>query len=87
MDGSTDRKRLDVRGRLRCRAGLTGVFFYDIGQAEDQLSSAGLLSDVGIGFRWQSPLGLLRFEWGWPVSSDNLDRDTVNFEFSIGPPF
>ena len=68
-------------------AGLTGVFFYDIGQAEDELSGAGLLSDFGIGFRWQSPLGLLRFEWGWPLSSDNVDRETVNFEFSIGPPF
>ncbi len=68
-------------------AGLTGVFFYDIGQAEDELSTPGLLSDFGIGFRWQSPLGLLRFEWGWPLNSDDLDRETVNFEFSIGPPF
>lgn len=68
-------------------AGLTGVVFYDIGQAEDELSDSRLMSDFGIGFRWQSPLGLLRFEWGWPLSTDNIDRDTVNFEFSIGPPF
>ena len=68
-------------------AGLTGVFFYDIGQAEDEISASKLMSDFGIGFRWQSPLGLLRFEWGWPLSSDDMDRETVNFEFSIGPPF
>jgi len=68
-------------------AALTGVVFYDIGQADDSITTANLMSDFGIGFRWQSPLGLLRFEWGWPLTSDELDRDTVNFEFSIGPPF
>jgi outer membrane protein insertion porin family len=68
-------------------AGLNGVFFYDIGQAEDEIISSKFLSDFGLGFRWQSPLGLLRFEWGWPVTRDDIDRDAVNFEFSIGPPF
>lgn len=68
-------------------AGLNGVFFYDIGQAEDVIINTKFLSDFGIGFRWQSPLGLLRFEWGWPLTKDDLDRDAVNFEFSIGPPF
>ncbi len=68
-------------------AGLTGVFFYDIGQADDIVTDKNFLSDFGIGFRWQSPLGLLRFEWGWPLNRDDIDRDAVNFEFSIGPPF
>lgn len=68
-------------------AGLNGVFFYDMGQAEDVIVNTKFLSDFGIGFRWQSPLGLLRFEWGWPLTKDDLDRDAVNFEFSIGPPF
>jgi outer membrane protein insertion porin family len=68
-------------------AGLTGVAFYDIGQAEDEITSQHFMSDFGIGFRWQSPLGLLRFEWGWPLDRDEMNRDAVNFEFSIGPPF
>lgn len=68
-------------------AGLNGVFFYDIGQAEDVIVNTKFLSDFGMGFRWQSPLGLLRFEWGWPLTKDDLNRDAVNFEFSIGPPF
>ncbi len=68
-------------------AGLNGVFFYDVGQAEDEIINTKFLSDFGLGFRWQSPLGLLRFEWGWPLTHDDLDRDAVNFEFSIGPPF
>jgi len=58
-----------------------------MGQAEDEIDTANFLSDFGIGFRWMSPLGLLRFEWGWPLTKDNVDRDAVNFEFSIGPPF
>lgn len=68
-------------------AGLNGVFFYDIGQADDEIRSTNFVSDFGIGFRWMSPLGLLRFEWGWPLTTDDVDRDAVNFEFSIGPPF
>lgn len=68
-------------------AGLTGVAFYDIGQAEDEIVSTKFLSDVGIGFRWKSPLGILRFEWGWPIQTDEFNDDSVNFEFSIGPPF
>lgn len=68
-------------------AGLSGVFFYDMGQAQDQIKTSDLLSDYGIGFRWMSPLGLLRFEWGWPLQTDEYNSSTVNFEFSIGPPF
>ncbi len=68
-------------------AGLNGVFFYDMGQNEDEIVNTQFVSDFGIGFRWMSPLGLLRFEWGWPLMKDDVDRDAVNFEFSIGPPF
>lgn len=69
-------------------AGLTGVFFYDIGQAEDEITQSKFMADFGLGFRWQSPLGLLRFEWGFPLNKDDYyNRDAVNFEFSIGPPF
>jgi len=77
----------EVQFPLIKEAGLSGVAFYDIGQAEDEIVSSKFLSDVGIGFRWMSPLGLLRFEWGWPLKTDDYNSDSVNFEFSIGPPF
>lgn len=77
----------EVQYPLVKEAGLSGVFFYDIGQAEDEIINTKFLSDFGLGFRWQSPLGLLRFEWGWPLTKDDVNRDAVNFEFSIGPPF
>jgi outer membrane protein insertion porin family len=42
---------------------------------------------VGFGFRWFSPIGPLRFEWGIPlnkVSTANIHEDPIVFEFTIG---
>lgn len=38
---------------------------------------------VGFGLRWQSPLGLLRFEWGFPLNKLPYEEASV-FAFSIG---
>ena len=48
---------------------------------------------MGFGFRWQSPIGPLRFEWGFPLDRqrgtdfDPRADDPVVFEFSIGNSF
>lgn len=48
---------------------------------------------LGLGFRWQSPIGPLRFEWGFPLdrlrptSFDPLGEEPFVFEFSIGNSF
>jgi len=42
-----------------------------------------LRSSWGFGFRWFSPLGPLRFEWGFPFEEVPGDR-TSPFEFTIG---
>ncbi len=48
---------------------------------------------VGFGFRWRSPIGPLRFEWGFPLDRqrgtafDPIADDPVVFEFSIGNSF
>lgn len=69
-------------------AGLKGVFFYDIGDADDDLSITDLRSNVGFGFRWYSPIGPLRFEWGFPFSpKEEYDESDTQFHFSIGSPF
>jgi outer membrane protein insertion porin family len=69
-------------------AGVMGVFFYDVGQAEDEIRADNFASDIGMGIRWFSPLGPLRFEWGWPLNRDpDYHREPVVFEFSIGSPF
>ena len=44
----------------------------------------GLYYSFGFGFRWFSPIGPLRFEWGIPITKrSQSDRDLI-FEFTIG---
>ncbi|HEY8271691.1 MAG TPA: outer membrane protein assembly factor BamA [Pseudobdellovibrionaceae bacterium] len=73
---------------LITEAKIMGVVFYDIGQAEDQLVSDRFFADMGFGIRWFSPIGPLRFEWGFPLNRDPVyHKDTMIFDFSIGAPF
>ena len=45
-----------------------------------------LRSSVGFGFRWLSPMGPLRLEWGYNI--DPLyDEDQSLWDFSIGGQF
>lgn len=44
----------------------------------------GLYYSWGFGFRWFSPIGPLRFEWGIPITKRNPRDDSVLFEFTIG---
>jgi outer membrane protein insertion porin family len=37
----------------------------------------------GFGLRWLSPLGPLRFEWGFPFKALPYEESSV-FEFTIG---
>ena len=39
---------------------------------------------VGFGIRWQSPLGLLRFEWGFPLTRVLPIEESSVFESTIG---
>ncbi len=76
------------------KIGIRGVVFYDLGDAysedeaffQDKLYPnlpLGMLHAVGFGVRWFSPLGPLRFEWGFPLTPRPQDQP-VDFEFTIG---
>ncbi|MBC7386458.1 MAG: outer membrane protein assembly factor BamA [Cryobacterium sp.] len=70
-------------------AGLKFVVFYDVGNIftkRPDLGNLELRQDVGFGFRWFSPIGPLRFEWGFPLNKKPGDDANV-FQFFIGPPF
>jgi outer membrane protein insertion porin family len=66
--------------------GLKLVMFYDAGDSFDQFNQIRIKHDVGWGFRWFSPLGPLRFEWGVPLTKISRSQGT-QFNFMIGPPF
>lgn len=59
----------------------------------DSFSFRNLRRSIGFGFRWQSPIGPLRFEWGFPLDrlapTELLPRgeDPVVFEFNVGNSF
>lgn len=79
---------LEFQFPLIAEAGIKGVVFYDIGNADDQLVLDELRQNYGFGFRWFSPIGPLRFEWGFPIQrKDQFEEDPVNFQFAIGSPF
>ncbi len=67
------------------------AFFFDVGNTWDPKFSTGgasLLADYGWGIRWYSPLGPLRFEWGYPLSSvPSKPNKGVEFNFIIAPTF
>jgi outer membrane protein insertion porin family len=83
------------------QAGIRWVFFYDMGNTWSENEQffyigqsgvdrynlpLGLYMSAGFGFRWYSPIGPLRFEWGLPITRRPQD-DLISFEFSIGNQF
>jgi outer membrane protein insertion porin family len=76
-------------------ARLKGVIFYDAGRAFNEYNTFDeptrirlnlLRQSWGWGFRWLTPIGPLRFEWGYILDRKPTDQ-TSQFEFSIGALF
>jgi len=66
--------------------GIRGVVFFDAGNAfddDEQVNPLDLRTAVGLGIRWWSPIGPLRFEWGFPLRPRDGEPPMV-FEFNIG---
>ncbi len=81
------------------KVGIRGVVFFDMGNTfapgkySDPAVALSLYKSAGAGFRWFSPIGPLRFEWGIPLnrrrarlSGAYLDQ-SVDFQFTIGSFF
>jgi outer membrane protein insertion porin family len=73
---------------LAADMGIKGVLFFDVGNAwsDDEAYFSDLRFDIGPGIRWLSPVGLLRFEWGYNLDPRD-DEDTTVFNFTIGTAF
>ncbi len=67
-----------------------GVFFFDVGNAWEQgrwpWDGRQLRYAYGAGVRWYSPMGPLRFEWGWNLNPGPGEAKRV-MEFTIGTAF
>jgi len=76
---------LEFQHPLSREAGLKWVVFFDAGHAGD-LDKVKIYSDYGFGFRWFSPIGVLRFEFGYPIVKDHKNTGS-QFHFDIGQLF
>ena len=70
---------------LAREAGLKWVVFFDAGDA-GKIDQIDLKMDYGFGFRWFSPIGVLRFEFGYPINPSKTDAGS-QFHFDIGQLF
>ncbi len=68
---------------------LKGLIFFDAGNAwdvGDPYNPGDLRTSVGLGFRWASPVGPLRLEWGYNLHPRN-GEDRSSWDFAIGAFF
>ena len=83
-----DRKwlyKLEYRVPFTKAQGITGLIFFDAGNAFDRDKSwkNGAGKSVGFGIRWYSPMGPLRLEYGYKLKESRNDPDKGRFEFKI----
>jgi outer membrane protein insertion porin family len=85
---------LELEHPLIKEAGLKWVVFYDTGNVyQTRFGEDGnfnLRANYGFGFRWFSPIGVLRFEFGFPIKPKNDATHTEasnQFNFDIGQLF
>jgi outer membrane protein insertion porin family len=81
---------LELEHPLAKEAGLKWVVFADAGNIYEQhIGKNGdydLRYDYGFGFRWFSPIGVLRFEFGFPINPPD-GQGGSQFHFDIGQLF
>jgi outer membrane protein insertion porin family len=81
---------LELEHPLIREAGLKWVLFYDAGNVWEtrfgEDNDYTLRSDYGFGFRWFSPIGVLRFEFGFPINPKENEASN-QFIFDIGQLF
>ncbi|MFP3867418.1 MAG: outer membrane protein assembly factor BamA [Desulfobacteraceae bacterium] len=78
----------EYRFPLYKKLGLIGLVFFDAGNvyANNVEYFSSMRTSVGTGFRWFSPMGPLRVEWGYNISPKPWESHS-NWEFSVGGVF
>lgn len=77
----------ELRFPLYKKLGLTGTIFFDAGNVYGpNYIGPFLRTSAGVGFRWFSPMGPLRVEWGYNLSKHPNERSSA-WEFTMGGSF
>ena len=80
----------EIRFPLFTKAGLYGVVFFDTGAAwseGEDMEPSDLRESAGGGFRWRSPMGPIRLEYGWILDPKPTDQASGSWEFSMASTF
>tara|TARA_Y100000768_G_scaffold388789_1_gene387212 strand:+ start:12752 stop:15040 length:2289 start_codon:yes stop_codon:yes gene_type:complete len=80
--------QFELEQPLVADAGLKWVIFYDVGNVIEKFDPDNLIlrQNYGYGFRWFSPIGVLRFEFGYPIDPPPGVAGQ-QFHFDIGQLF
>ena len=99
-DGGTFRGTRKFTGTIENRTEfndvLGGVLFFDFGRAwdykgidegyhRDEKMPDGIAMAAGVGLRINTPMGPLRFDFGWPINDD--EESGMQFYFNMGQSF
>lgn len=106
-DGGTFRGKKKITATIENRTEfndvLGGVLFFDTGRAwdydgidqgykRDESFAGDIAMTVGVGLRINTPMGPLRFDFGWPIGDDgdhngNDKQSGMQFYFNMGQSF
>ncbi len=71
-------------------AGVRGVLFFDTGNvygSDEDVDISDLRESIGIGFRWNSPIGPIRLEYGYILDPLEGEDQSGQWEFGMGSAF
>ena len=72
------------------KQGLMGVVLFDAGNVynnDESFDLGTLRKSVGFGFRWYSPMGPIRIEYGYKLDVKEGEESGGRWEFSMGSAF
>ena len=77
---------------IALETGLRGILFVDAGNTYDESKNIDynpmdMRKDVGFGFRWLSPMGPLKLDFGFPLGERKSGESKYEVQFSIGSLF
>jgi outer membrane protein insertion porin family len=83
---------LDLLFPLLKEQGVYGGIFFDTGKVYDddekiEPDPGDLRQSAGLGFRWLSPMGPIRLEYGWILDPEDSDSGSGKWEFSMASAF
>ena len=77
---------------IALETGLRGILFIDAGNTYDESKNLDynpidMKKDTGFGFRWLSPMGPLKLDFGFPIGKRQSGDSKYEVQFSIGSLF